>query len=167
MDINIQKVSNKIKPYNLEVLKAILNDNADNPDGTDTKPSPDPNRTKDGWRREPHVDYKREVMIISSFGDQTFPGAVVVEKPQDNSTSDKNRLELARQELDTLQDLYWKADNSSLAYVHTDFPGAQFSKEYYMDRMKQFMLKCGEGGMLSVCAWQNRDCHKNHRTDVI
>ena len=89
-------------------------------------------------------------MIISSFGNQTFPDAVVVDKPQDNSTSDKSRLELARQELDTLQDLYWKADTNTLAYVYTDFPGAQFSKEYYMDRMKQFMLKCREGGMLSL-----------------
>ena len=154
---------NKIKPYNLEVLKTISNDKVDNPDETDTKPSPDPNVTKDDWRYEPYLDHKREVMIISSFGDQTFSDAVVVDKPQDNSTSDKSRLELARQELDTLQDLYWKSETSSLAYVYTDFPGTQFSKEYYMDRMKQFMLKCREGGMLSVCAWRNRDCHKNHR----
>ena len=54
MDINIQKVSNKINPYNLEVLKAILNDKADNPDGTDTKPSPDPNKIKHVWRHEPY-----------------------------------------------------------------------------------------------------------------
>ena len=150
MDINIQKVSNKINPYNLEVLKAILNDKEHNPDGTDTKPSPDPNVTKNDWRQEPYLDHKRDVMIISSFGDRTFPGTVVVDKLQDNSTSDKSRLELARQELDTLQDLYWKTDTNTLAYVYPDFPGAQFSKEYYMDRMKQFMLKCREGGMLSL-----------------
>ncbi len=127
--------------------------NNKNPDGGDKKFLPDPNLLKDDLRLEPHLDNKREVMIISSFSDQTFPGAVVVDKPQDNSTSDKSRLELAKQELDTLQDLYWKTDNHSLACVYTHFPGTQLSKEYYMDKMKQFMLKCGEGGMLSVCAW--------------
>ena len=143
--IMVSNVLNKTHPYNLEALNKILSN-----EKTEKKPahpeSTFPKEDDNGWRLDPYRSLKREVMIISSYGSETVQDAKVVTKTRDNSTADRSLAELAREELDVIQDVFRRNKLHSLAYVCTDFPEAQLSKQYYLDRIKQFFLIQEEGG---------------------
>ena len=149
MEISIIKNTTQIKPYNYEVLQKILlekskekHDEAENCETTDTKQKSQPDENE--WRYLPRCEM--EMMIISSYGDETCPSIDVAPKLQDNTTSTSERMSLVRTELDIIQDLSHSSENSHLRYVCFDFPGAQDTKDYYIDRIKQFLQQCKEGG---------------------
>lgn len=154
-DINIQKVLNKIPTYNLEAIQRILCDQetfqdkakaiSQNGEAPDKNNLPD--KTKHNWRHEPYLHSQKEVMIISSYGDETFSGAEVVPKLKENTASDVTTAEIAKRELDVLQDLYSNSQRHSLAYLCIDFPQAQSGKNYYLDRIKQFLQNTKKSGM--------------------
>ena len=99
---------------------------------------PDNDKPWLGWRYLPDTD--ADVMIISSYG-EVYPSDVKVAKklvPQDSTT---DRLILARQELDHLQDLYIKDKTRYVAYCYSDHGNAQWSKDYYLERMEKFPLE--------------------------
>ena len=91
-----------------------------------------------GWRYLPHVD--ADIMIISSYGDE-YPSDVKVAKklvPQDSTT---DRLVLARQELDHIQDLYKQDRTRQIIYCYSDHGNTQMSKDYYLERMEKLLLE--------------------------
>lgn len=89
------------------------------------------------WRHMTDIDF--EDLIILSYGEE-FPSSVsVVNKSHDNTIDDKDLPMLARKELDIIQEKAAKDDGAILKYIATDFPRAQFSKDYYLDRIKVFL----------------------------
>ena len=87
-------------------------------------------------------------MIISSFGDNIDPTMEYTAKPVenlphsnlDNKTMDsKVPTSLVHQELDLLLDKIKGIKSISLTYVCMDIPAAQFSRDYYLERIKLFL----------------------------
>lgn len=99
------------------------------------------------WRQE-GVPPGGELMIISSFGDDIDPSVEYTSKPVENlphTNFDNKAIErqlpmsLVHQELDLLLDRIKGVKTVSLSYVCMDIPGAQLSREYYLERIKLFM----------------------------
>ena len=156
MDINVTKTHNKITPYNYKALTEILstctidgqgldNDESKPPvsDSDKTQPPGDtenkPKAVDNSWRNMSTICM--EDMIIASFGDEYPPSLNVARKIHDNTIEDKEISLLARKELDIIMDKCNASDTSAIKLVCTDFPRAQFSREYYLDRMKQFLTQ--------------------------
>ncbi len=164
MDINVTKTQNKITPYNYKALTEILstctidgkgldNDESKPPvsDSDTTQPPGDtenkPKTVDNSWRHM-STDICMEEMIIASYGDEYPPSLNVARKIHDNTIEDKEIPLLARKEIDSIMDkCNASVDASAIKLVCTDFPRAQFSREYYLDRMKQFLTQNkSEGG---------------------
>ena len=163
-DINVNKTQNKLNPYNYEALTKILStctidgkgleddDGVSGDNGDPVEPSDTTQQNKEqekpkvdnSWRHM-STDICMEEMIIASYGDEYPPSLVVARKVHDNTIEDREMPLLARKELDTIMDKLNASDND-LKYVCTDFPRAQFSREYYLDRMKQFLSQNKTGG---------------------
>ncbi len=167
MDINVTKTQNKITPYNYKALTEILstctidgqvldNDESKPPvsDSDTTQPPRDtenkPKAVDNSWRNMPTICF--EDMIVASYGDEYPPSLNVARKIHDNTIEDKEIPLLARKELDIILDKCNASDAASvIKLVCTDFPRAQFSREYYLDRMKQFLTQNKtEGGMYAI-----------------
>ena len=97
------------------------------------------------WRGLPSHMQARECMIICSGGDCLAQSVDVIPKLRDNSMVD-SELQLLRKELDVVQDKMREDVRYHLIQVCPDFPGAQKSKDYYLERMKQLMTKCKQPG---------------------
>ena len=98
------------------------------------------------WRELPSHMKAKECMIICSGGDCFAPSVDIgVPKLCDNSMAD-DELQLLRKELDVVQDKMREDANYHLIQVCLDFPGAQKSKDYYLERMKQLMTGCKQPG---------------------
>ena len=108
---------------------------------------PDNDKPWRGWRYLLCAD--ADVMIISSYG-EVYPSDVKVAKklvPQDNlHVVTNDRLILARQELDCIQDLYKQSNNRHIIYCYSDHGNAQWSKDYYLERMEKFLQTDREWG---------------------
>ena len=91
-----------------------------------------------GWRYLPRAD--ADVMIISSYGEVYLSDVKVAKKlvPHDSTT---DRLILAQQELDCIQDLYKQDKTRYIIYCYTDHGSPQMSKDYYLERMEKFLLE--------------------------
>ena len=148
MEINIVKEITKINLYNYEVLQKLLQEKHSETESSETTKTTQNNLlSKNEWKYLPPCDM--DMMIISSFGDETCPSIDVAPKLQDNTTSTKEKMSLVRTELDMIQDHSPNCKTSSqlaIRCVCFDFPGAEITKEYYIDRMKQFLQQCKEGG---------------------
>lgn len=96
------------------------------------------------WRHMPDLDF--EDLIILSYGDEFPPSLCVANKAHDNTVDDKDLPMLARKEFDIIQEKLANDNGAILKYIYTDFPRAQFSKEYYLDRVKQFLIDNKTGG---------------------
>ena len=99
------------------------------------------------WRQE-GVDPGGELMIISSFGDHVDPTVEYTTKPVENlphNNFDNRAMErkvptsLVHQELDLLLDKIKGVKSIRLTYVCMDIPAAQFSRDYYLERIKLFL----------------------------
>ena len=99
------------------------------------------------WRQE-GIDAGGELMIICSFGDNIDPTVEYMAKPVenlphtnlDNRTTERNvPTSLVHQELDLLLDRIKGIKTISLTYVCMDIPMAQFSRDYYLERIKVFL----------------------------
>ena len=99
------------------------------------------------WRQE-GVDPGGELMIISSFGDNIDPTVEYTAKSAENlphTNLDNKTMErkvptsLVHQELDLLLDKIKGVKSISLTYVCMDIPAAQFSRDYYLERIKVFL----------------------------
>ena len=142
MEITVPKNTPQIKPNNYEGLQKLPRKKCSENEYTEITHKSQ--RHKTDWRHLPPCEM--DVMIISSYGDETCPSIDVAPKLQDNTTSTSERMSLVRTELDIIQDLSHSSENSHLRYVCFDFPGAQDTKDYYIDRIKQFLQQCKEGG---------------------
>ena len=163
-DINVNKTQNKLNPYNYEALTKILStctidgkgledddgvsgDNGDPVEPSDTtqqnKETEKPKVDNWSWRNMPVICM--EDMIIASYGDEYPQSLDVARKVHDNTIEDREMPLLARKELDIIMDKC-NASHDDLKLVCTDFPRAQFSREYYLDRMKQFLSQNKTGG---------------------
>ena len=98
-------------------------------------PEPDGNKPRVGWRYLPDTD--GDVMIVSSYGD-VYPSEIKVAKKLAHTT---DRLTLARQELDCLQDLYKQRNQRRVVYCYCDHGNLQMSKDYYLGRMEKFIME--------------------------
>ena len=143
IDINLGKDQQKIELYNLEALQRILDEKL-RKDGKRAAASGD-KKDDDEWRRLPSHMQAKECMIICSGGDCLAPSVDVVPKLRDNSMVD-SELQLLRRELDVVQDKMREDVRYHLIQVCPDFPGAQKSKDYYLERMKQLMIECKQPG---------------------
>ena len=146
IDINLGKDQQKIELYNLEALQRILDEEL--PKGEDDGKGATASRDKNDdyeWRRLPSHMQAKECMIICSGGDCLAPSVDVVPKLRDNSMVD-SELQLLRKELDVVQDKMREDVSCHLIQVCPDFPGAQKSKDYYLERMKQLMIECKQPG---------------------
>ena len=144
IDINLGKNQQKIELYNLEALQRILDEEL--PKGEDDGKGAGDKKDDLEWRKRlPSHMEGREYMIICSGGDCLAPSVDVVPKLRDNSMVD-SELQLLRKELDVVQDKMRGGENSHLIQVSPDFPGAQKSKDYYLEKMKQLMIECKQPG---------------------
>ena len=151
-EINIPKTNTVINAYNMEVLQKVLGmkvgKNASKAEsGEAEKPKNSPQEENksisDDWRHMSTCDM--DLMIISSFGDEWDPSIQVVPKQQDNSINGK--VLAGRKEIEKIIDRCRQDKEVYLQDVCPDFPGAQFSRDDHMDRIKQFLEKCErEGG---------------------
>ena len=110
------------------------------------------------WRNMP--DVIMEEMIISSYGSEHPESVNVAMKLTDNTVEEKDKLLMARKELDIIQEKFHSHKTSLLKYFCVDFPGAQFSRDYYLDRIKTFFkLNKSDGGIymliLKLCSLVN------------
>ena len=97
------------------------------------------------WRMLPRQLDKRECMVICSGGDCFAPSVDVAPKLQDTSMVDTG-LQLLRKELDVVQEKMREGVDYYLVHVCQDFPGAQMTKYYYLEKIKQLMTKCEQPG---------------------
>ena len=142
MEINLSKTQNKVSVYNYEVLQKILSaESSKIESGETTKSSQE---GENDWRNMPTCDM--EMMLISSYGDEFIPLFDAVPKLQDNTVKANEKITLARKELDVILDKCRVDNGVMLKYFCTDFPGAQFPKDYYLDRVKQFFEQCDKDG---------------------
>ena len=149
MEINIMKNTTQTKLYNYEVLQKLFQEECGETKSSEATETTQKNQSdKNEWRFLPPCDM--DMMIISSYGDEICPSIDVAPKLQDNTTSTSERMSLVRTELDIIQDHSLSSKTSHLAYVCFDFPGAQITKDYYIDRIKQFLQQCKEGGDIIV-----------------
>ena len=142
-DINLSKTQTKIDAYNL--LQVGMETGKYNEDELEARENPkETTQQRDtNWRHMPTCDM--DLMIISSFGDEWDPSIQVVPKQQDNSINGK--VLAGRKEIEKIIDRCRQDKEVYLQDVCTDFPGAQFSRDDHMDRIKQFLEKCErEGG---------------------
>ena len=100
-----------------------------------------PDNDKPWWGRRCLPKTKFDVMIISSYGESHPQHVRVAEKlvPPD-STAD--RLVLAREELDHLQDLYKRNSDFHVVYCYPEHgAGLQMNREYYLQRIRTLMAE--------------------------
>ena len=97
------------------------------------------------WRWKLRHMQAKDCMIICSGGDCLTPSVDVVPKLRDTSMVD-SELRLLRMELDVMQDKMREDKSYHVVHVCPDFPGAQESKDYYLERMKQLMTECKQPG---------------------
>ena len=144
MDINVSKTANKISAYNYQVLQDILHVESSRTENEKTPEAVKGSEDKNDWRGMPSCDM--EMMLISSNGDK-FPSSLhAVPKRQDNLVESSERLILARREMDVIQDKCRLDNEVMLKYFCIDFPGAQYSKDYYLERIKQLFGQCKQDG---------------------
>ena len=98
---------------------------------------PDNDKPWHGWRHLPNC--RADMMIVSSYGD-VYPQHVSVARKQSPPNTD-DRLVLAREELDCILDLYKQDETRHIVYCYTDHGSAQFSKDYYLQRMKKLLME--------------------------
>ena len=100
---------------------------------------PDNDKPWRGWRYLTKID--ADVMIISSYGG-SYPQHVRVAKklvPPDCTT---DRLVLAREELDSVMDLYREDAHDYLVYCYAEHgPGLQMNRDYYLQRIRNFLTE--------------------------
>ena len=97
-----------------------------------------PNMSWSGWRNLPIVD--NDLMIISSYGEE-HPLDVTVARKLAPPGRNADRIKLARQELDCIMDLYKKDATRHVVYCYSDHGAAQYSKDYYLQRMRKLLLE--------------------------
>ena len=142
METNLSKTQNKVSVYNYEVLQKILSAESSKIESGETTKSSQEGESD--WRNMPTCDM--EMMLISSYGDEFIPLFDAVPKLQDNTVKANEKITLARKELDVILDKCRVDNGVMLKYFCTDFPGAQFPKDYYLDRVKQFFEQCDKDG---------------------
>ena len=156
-DINIPKTNTVINAYNMEVLQKVLgkamekeksHDSAEiSESGATEKPKISPQKetkSENDWRYMPICD--KDLMIISSFGDEWDPSIQAVPKQQDNATAMNGKVVAARKEMEAIIDQCKGTKTLFLQDVYPDFPGAQLCKDDLTDRIKQFLQKCEKDG---------------------
>ena len=93
------------------------------------------------WRNLPDVD--ADVMIISSY---IMHNSVIIDmtvsKKLIQQGCSKDRLELAREEMDCIQDIYKQDDKRHVVYCHSEPHKAEQSKDYNLQRIRQFLMEC-------------------------
>ena len=154
-------VGKRMVLYNLKALEQIFKDMKEelgklDSDGTSdctkdesTKKSPEEEEDKSKWRRLPESMLSKECLIVCSGGE--CPESVqFVPKQRDNSLADSDPL-LLRQELDIVQEKMQQASDYHLVQVCTDYPGVQMGRDYYLEKVKQVLVRCKQaGGELST-----------------
>ena len=98
---------------------------------------PDNDKPWRGWRHLPNCH--ADMMIVSSYGD-VYPQHVSVARKQAPPNTD-NRLVLAREELDCILDLYKLDEKRHIFCCCTDHGSVQFSKDYYLQRMRKLLME--------------------------
>ena len=152
LEINIPKTNTVINAYNMEVLQKVLGmkvgKNVNTPESGETeklKSSPQEEaKSENDWRHMPTCD--RDLLIISSFGDEWDLSIKVVPKQQVNATAMNGKIVAARTELEATIDRCRGDKGLFLQDVCPDFPGAQLFKDDHIDRIKQFFQKCEKDG---------------------
>ena len=160
--INSVKIQNKLQTYNYDVLAKILDIQKARNDEEMPQASIDESekgKTKapvDRWTWRHMTNVVFEEMVICTCGNESPQHVDVVRKVQDNTIEEKDRPLIARKELDILQDKCHSDTAAILKYFCTDFPGAQFSRDYYLDRIKSFLKgNKTDGGMLAYYVFPN------------
>ena len=103
-------------------------------------------KKRNEWRMKlPSHFQGRECMVLCSGGDSFAPFVDVVPKLRDRFMVD-SELQLLRKELDVVQQRIKHSELLHLVHVCPDFPGAQLSKSYYLEMMKQLMTECKQPG---------------------
>ena len=142
MEITVPKNTPQIKPNNYEGLQKLPRKKCSENEYTEITHKSQ--RHKTDWRHLPPCEM--DVMIISSYGDETCPSIDVAPKLQGNTTLASERMSLVRTELDTIHDLSRKCTSSHLGCVCLDFPGAQITKDCCIERIIHFLQHSKKGG---------------------
>ena len=153
--INLSKNMNKISVCNYDALQKIFR-----AEPCKTESDEPRKKNQEGeceWRSMPTCNM--EMMLISSYGDEFIPLLDAVPKLLDNAVEASERLILARKELDAILDKCRVDDGVMLKYFCTDFPGAQFPKYYYIDRVKKFFEQSDKDGGRFISVVINQVIH--------
>lgn len=163
MEINSTKTQTKCD-YDDLLNKLLSTDGCKGVEELDTSKTPssadngEPKEPIDKWKWRHMSTVCMEEMIISSYGDEFLRSLNVAKKLRDNTIEEKDMPLLARKELDLILDKCNSTDESALKYFCTDFPSAQFSREYYFDRIKIFLTENKTGGGMHIDCTQLSLC---------
>ena len=106
------------------------------------------------WRRQ-DISNDKEVIIICSCGDEIDVSIEYTPKQIDNMSRDQLAnvseeecsLPLCfRQELDAILDKIKGVKSMTLTHVYFDSPGMQFSREYYLEKIKHALEESTKDG---------------------
>lgn len=95
----------------------------------------------------------REILVITSFGDRFPPGLCCVHKKEGTNdlSEDPNKREkttLIRRELHAILEQVRKDSSYRVVGVCYDYPGAQRTKAYYLERIKEHLLACSDAAVI-------------------
>ena len=95
------------------------------------------------WRMHPSSTY--DFLIISSYGEMSDSRSIQVAhklKPSDQERSNQWKTK----EIDLIKKLREKNPHCHHVLVCSDLPGAEHSKDYYLEKIRNFLTDCKEDG---------------------
>ena len=85
----------------------------------------------------------RDVLIIGSFGEVSDTQTIqVAHKLVQNNQQDQ----WMTKEIDLTRDMYEKDRHCHHVLVHSDLPGKEHSKDYYLEKIRSFLNNCKQDG---------------------
>ena len=93
------------------------------------------------WRDYP-VDIM-DVLIIGSFGEVSDSWTIQVAHKLILNDHQDNWM---TKEIDLIKDMYKEDPDCQHVLVHSDLPGNEHSKDYYMEKIRNFLTNCKQDG---------------------
>ena len=95
------------------------------------------------WRQLPPGTH--DVLIIGSFGEVSDSQNIEVAHKLIPSNQEESNQWMTK-EIDNIREMHKKNPRCHQILVCSDFPGAEHSKDYYLEKIRNFLTNCKQDG---------------------